>query len=170
MKTQKRRVRKMKQTPMVERLFFGWSMNPWTPEQAAKAIRRHPEQMVFWRSCYELRVDTAAKMKYPEEDMSGVFAADWRVWEGLVNRGCWEDFLAKEVQRTRKGRSRLVFLMVVRRNGEGDGQRLDGRRRLEGASDPVTKIQDACSGRPRAAVVERSALQASRRLRKEAQC
>ena len=116
MKTQKRRVRKMQKTPMVERLFFGWSMNPWTPEQAAEAMRRHPDQMVFWRSQYELQVDTEMKMKYPDEDMTGNFARDWRARAAMVHAGGWDDFVAMPIRTMRKARSWLVFLTAVRRD------------------------------------------------------
>ena len=115
MKAQKKRVRKMEQTATVERKFYAWPMNPWTPEQAAEAIRRHPEQTVFWRSAYERKEDTAGKMKYPNEDMMGNCAADWRAREALVHVGQWDDFVAAPVRRTRKGRSRLVFLAMVKR-------------------------------------------------------
>ena len=55
---------------MVKRTFYGWPINPWTPEQAAEAIRRHPEKTEFWRSAFERPEDTAVKMADP--------TADWR--------------------------------------------------------------------------------------------
>ena len=55
------------------------------------------------------------KMKYPNEDMTGNCAQDWRAREGLVQVGQWDDFVAVPARTTRKDRSRLVFLMVVRR-------------------------------------------------------
>ena len=117
MKTQKRRVRKLEhKTPLVERVFYSWPMNPWTPEQAAEAIRRHPDQMVFWRSGHELSVDTEMKMKYPEEDMTGSHAQDWRAREAFTHVGQWDDFVAVPIRRMRKERSWLVFLMAVRRD------------------------------------------------------
>ena len=115
MKTQKRRVRKMKKTATVERKFYAWPMNPWTPEQAAEAIRRHPDQTVFWRSAYERKEDTEMKMKYPDEDMTGARAGDWRAREGLVHVGQWDDFVAVPVRRMRRGNSRMVFLEAIRR-------------------------------------------------------
>jgi len=36
--------------PPVERQFFAWEGNPWTPEQQAEAIRRHPRARFFWRT------------------------------------------------------------------------------------------------------------------------
>jgi hypothetical protein len=80
------------------------------------AVRRHPEQTVFWRSAHELKVDTANKMRYPDEDMTGNCAQDWRAREALVHVGQWEDFVAVGVRRMRKGRSWLTFLVVVRRD------------------------------------------------------
>jgi len=124
MKAQKKRVRKMKKTATVERKFYAWPMNPWTPEHAAEAIRRHPDQTVFWRSAYERKEDTAGKMKYPNEDMTGNCAADWRAREALVHVGQWDDFVAVPVRRTRKERSRLVFLLAVRRDSEGKRGRI----------------------------------------------
>lgn len=59
-------------TRKVERRFYGWPMNPWTAEQAAEAVRRHPEQTVFWRSGYERKEDTVAKMADPTQDLTGV--------------------------------------------------------------------------------------------------
>ncbi len=41
--------------PCLERRFVGWNGNPWTPDQMAAAIARHPQQRVFWRS----RLETA---------------------------------------------------------------------------------------------------------------
>ena len=76
MKVQKRRVRKMEKTATAERKFYAWPMNPWTPEQAAEAIRRHPDQTVFWRSGHELPVDTEMKMKHPNEELTGNCARD----------------------------------------------------------------------------------------------
>ena len=106
----------MKKTAMGERMFFGWPMSPWTPEQAAEAMRRHPDQMVFWRSGHELAVDTELKMRYPNEDMTGNRAQDWRAREALTHVGQWDDFVAVPVRRMRKGREWLDFLMVVRRD------------------------------------------------------
>ena len=114
MKTGEKRLKQKAQ--MVERLFYAWPMNPWTPEQAAEAMRRHPEQTVFWRSAHELPVDTADKMRYPDEDMTGNRAQDWRAREALVHVGEWDDFVAVPVRRMRKGRSWLVFLMAIRRD------------------------------------------------------
>ena len=116
MKTQKRRVEKTKKTAMEERVFFGWSMNPWMPEQAAEAMRRHPDQKVFWRSQYELQVDTEMKMKYPDEELTGNFARDWRARAAMVSVGEWDDFVAMPVRTMRKERTWLVFLMAVRRD------------------------------------------------------
>ena len=115
MKTQKRQVRKMSKTATVERKFYAWPMNPWTPEQAAEALRRHPEQTVFWRSAYERKEDTADKMKYPNEDLTGNCAADWRSREALVHVGQWDDFVAVPARKMRRGNSRMVFLDVIRR-------------------------------------------------------
>ena len=40
-----------KQTmPPIERQFFSWAGNPWTPEQQAEAIRLHPRARFFWRT------------------------------------------------------------------------------------------------------------------------
>ena len=52
-----------KLAPTHERQFVDWSGNPWTPEQKAAAIRRHPEQRVFWRS---LLATTEAGGQRPE--------------------------------------------------------------------------------------------------------
>ena len=114
MKTGEKRLKQKAQ--MVERLFYTWPMNPWTPEQAAEAMRRHPDQMVFWRSAHELPVDTELKMRYPDEDMIGNRPQDWRAREGLFHVGEWDDFVALPVRRMRKERSWLVFLMAVRRD------------------------------------------------------
>ena len=114
MKTGEKRLKQKAQ--MVERLFYAWPMNPWTPEQAAEAMRRHPDQMVFWRSAHELAVDTELKMRYPDEDMTGNRAQDWRAREGLIHVGQWDDFVVVPVRRMRKERSWLVFLMAVRRD------------------------------------------------------
>jgi hypothetical protein len=84
--------------------------------RTAQMTTRHPDQTVFWRSAYERKEDTAGKMKYPNEDMTGNCAADWRAREALVHVGQWDDFVAVPVRRTRKERSRLIFLMVVRRD------------------------------------------------------
>ena len=117
MKTQMKRMERLeREMGMVVRKFYGWPMNPWTSEQAAEAVRRHPEQTVFWRSGHELPVDTEMKMKYPDEDMTGNRAQDWRVREALFHVGEWDDFVAVPVRRMRKGRSWLVFLMAVRRD------------------------------------------------------
>ena len=107
---------KEKKAQMVERLFYAWPMSPWTPEQAAEAMRRHPDQMVFWRSAHELSVDTELKMRYPNEDMTGNRAQDLREREALVHLGEWDDFVVVPVRRMRKERSWLVFLLVVRRD------------------------------------------------------
>ena len=114
MKTGEKRLKQKAQ--MVERLFYAWPLNPWTPEQAAEAMRRHPDQTVFWRTAYELKVDTANKMKYPDEDMTGDRPQDWRAREALVHVGEWDNFVALPVRRMRKERSWLVFVMVVRRD------------------------------------------------------
>ena len=118
MKRQEKRVGKLEQqlTPMVERVFYSWAMNPWTPEQAVAAMRRHPDQTVFWRSQYERKEDTAGKMKYPNEDMTGNFARDWRARAGMVHVGEWDDFVAMPIRTMRKDRSWLVFLLAVRRD------------------------------------------------------
>ena len=34
----------------IARQFVCWAGNPWTPEQEAEAIRRHPERRIFWHS------------------------------------------------------------------------------------------------------------------------
>ena len=91
-------------------------MNPWTPEQAVAAMRRHPDQTVFWRSQYERKEDTAGKMKYPNEDMTGNFARDWRARAGMDHVGEWDDFVAMPIRTMRKDRSWLVFLLAVRRD------------------------------------------------------
>ena len=37
----------------IERQFVAWPHNPWTPEQKAEAIRRDPDQLVFWKRLRE---------------------------------------------------------------------------------------------------------------------
>ncbi len=117
MKKQNKRVGRLeRKSQMVERLFYAWPLNPWTPEQAVEAMRRHPDQTVFWRSGHELPVDTEMKMRCPDEDMTGDRPQDWRARAGLIHVGQWEAFVAMPVRRMRKGRCWLVFLMAVRRD------------------------------------------------------
>ena len=64
------RVEKLEQKrPAAKREFIGWLGNPWTPEQEAEAIRRKPEQRVFWRSLLETPEDTARKMADPTAEL-----------------------------------------------------------------------------------------------------
>ena len=63
MNPQSNRVTKVEESqPTSEREFVAWLGNPWTPEQKAEAIRRKPEQLIFWRSLLETPEDTARKM------------------------------------------------------------------------------------------------------------
>jgi hypothetical protein len=48
-----RMTRLEEQRPPLERTFIGWAGNPWTPAQAAEAIRRNPEQQIFRRALFE---------------------------------------------------------------------------------------------------------------------
>lgn len=66
MNPQSNRVAKLEECqPTRERQFVAWIGNPWTPEQKAEAIRRRPEQLIFWRSLLETPEDTARKMADP---------------------------------------------------------------------------------------------------------
>lgn len=72
MRTQSNRARKLEQemhTDTQERQFISWPANPWTDEQKAEAVRRHPEQRVFWRSLLETPQETAAKMADPSAEL-----------------------------------------------------------------------------------------------------
>lgn len=60
------RVDKLEQKgPPTKREFFGWLGNPWTPEQEAEAIRRKPQQRMFYRDLLETPEETARKMADP---------------------------------------------------------------------------------------------------------
>ena len=110
-KQEKTMKRREQETRTVVRKFYGWPMSPWTPEQVAEAVRRHPDQTVFWRSAYERKVDTAMKMAHPEEDLTGNCAADWRARECLVLTGWWDSFVAVET-RGRRAKGQRRFLVV----------------------------------------------------------
>jgi hypothetical protein len=70
MKSQKNRVKKLEQmVPPIERQFVGWKGNPWTPEQEAEAIRRQPNQTIFWRSLLETPEETQRKMADPTAEL-----------------------------------------------------------------------------------------------------
>jgi hypothetical protein len=51
------------------RQFIGWTGNPWTPEQEAEAIRRQPEQKIFWRPLLETPEETKRKMEDPTAEL-----------------------------------------------------------------------------------------------------
>ena len=103
--------RREQKTRTMVRKFYGWPTNPWTREQMAEAIRRHPDQTVFWRSAYELKVDTAVKMGDPKENLTGDCAADWRARECLVQTGWWDSFVAAETRSMRtKGQRRFLVI------------------------------------------------------------
>ena len=70
MNTQKSRLKKMEQkAPPIERKFICWIGNPWTPEQEAEAIRRHPEKKIFFRSLLETPEDTKRKIADPTSEL-----------------------------------------------------------------------------------------------------
>lgn len=68
--TLRKRIKKLEQnTRSGEPQFIGWAGNPWTPEQQAEALRRHPGKMVFWRSLTEQPEHTARKMADPTAEL-----------------------------------------------------------------------------------------------------
>ena len=70
MKTQNNRLKNLEQkAPPFERQFVCWLGNPWTPEQEAEAIRRHPERRIFWRSLLDTPEDTKRKMADGSPDL-----------------------------------------------------------------------------------------------------
>jgi hypothetical protein len=61
-------------SPRIDRRFVGWISNPWTPEQMAAAIRRHPQQRVFWRSRREAAGEEIASPGLGVRDLAPVTA------------------------------------------------------------------------------------------------
>jgi hypothetical protein len=35
--------------PDVEPIFYHWLNHPWTEEEKAEALRKHPDQKIFWK-------------------------------------------------------------------------------------------------------------------------
>ena len=51
MKIQDKRLNKLEQNaPPFKREFIEWAGNPWTEEEMAEAIRKDPNERVFWKS------------------------------------------------------------------------------------------------------------------------
>ena len=72
MRSTANRVKKLEEKRLpFERKFIGWIGNQWTPEQEAEAIRRNPEQMIFFRRLLETPEDTKRKMADPTADLCG---------------------------------------------------------------------------------------------------
>lgn len=85
MKKRQSRLEKLEQLKPEEPVFSDWFGYPWTPEQKAEVMRKHPGSQMFWHSlCKPTQYFVQGDNK-PHELESHVEAVEWLSGSGCVD-------------------------------------------------------------------------------------